>query len=60
MGGSNMAILVRRIEARMANPKLNENFNREVSKEYEITEEDKQNYTLAHESFQEYKKKDPN
>lgn len=51
-----MANLLKRIEARMADPKLNANFNREVSKKYEITEEDKQNYALGHESFQEYKK----
>ena len=55
-----MASLLKRIEARMADPKLNANFNREVSKECEITEEDKQNYALAHESFQDYKKNESN
>lgn len=55
-----MASLLRRIEARMADPKLNANFNREVSRKSEVTEKDKHNSTLAYESLQEYKKKDPN
>lgn len=55
-----MANLFERIEARMADPKLNANFNREVSKKTEVTAEDKRNYALANEAFQEYKKKDPN
>jgi len=55
-----MASLLRRIEDRMADPKLNANLNREVSRKGEVTEEDKHHSTLAYESFQEYKKKDPN
>lgn len=52
--------LLRRIEERMLNSKLNANFNREVSKSREITEEDKRNFTQVHESFKAYKKKDSN
>lgn len=55
-----MANLLKRIEARMADPKLNANFNCEVSKNKEVTAVDKHNYALANEAFQEYKKKDPN
>lgn len=51
-----MASLLKRIVDRLANSKLNANFNREVSKKCEVTEEDKQNYALVHEAFQEYKK----
>lgn len=55
-----MANLLKRIEARMADPELNANFNREVSKYNEVTVVDQHNYALAKEAFQEYKKKDPN
>lgn len=55
-----MASLSKHIKARMDNPELNKNFNREVSKKCDISKEDKQNYALAHESFQEYKKNEPN
>ena len=55
-----MASLLRRIEARMTDPKLNANFNREVSKKSKVREEDIHNSTLVYESLQEYKKKDPN
>lgn len=55
-----MGNLLKQMEARMSDPKLNANFNREVSKPYEISKEDKKKYTLVHESFQVYKKNDPN
>lgn len=52
--------LLKRLEERLLVPKLNENFNREVSKSHEITEEDKRNYAQAHKSFEAYKKTNPN
>lgn len=55
-----MASLLKRVEARMMDPKLNANFNRAVSRKTEITEEQKLRYAQAHEAFEEYKKKDPN
>lgn len=55
-----MKSLFKKIEERMLDPKLNENFNREVSKKCDTTSEDILNYELASEAFQEYKKKDPN
>lgn len=51
-----MANLLKRIEARMTDPKLNANFNCEVSKKNDVIEADKTNYSLAAEAFQEYKK----
>lgn len=55
-----MASLLKQIEARMADPKSNENFNQEVNKKHEVTEKDKQSYALAHKSFQEYKENELN
>lgn len=43
--------LFERIEKRMADPKLNANFNREVSKECNVTSEDIRNYELAREAY---------
>ncbi|MET1013037.1 MAG: hypothetical protein ABWX61_00820 [Paenisporosarcina sp.] len=55
-----MLSLSERISPRMADPKLNASFNREISKKQEITTEDKCHNALSNESFQEYKRKDPN
>ena len=51
-----MGNLLKQMEARMSDPKLNANFNREVSKSYEISKEDRKKYALVHMSFQAYKK----
>lgn len=51
--------LLKRMEERMLNSKLNANFNREVSKNRE-TEKDKRNFAQVHESFKAYKKKNSN
>ena len=60
MGEVLMASLLKRIEARMADPELNANFNREVSPKNDISEQEERKYVLAKEAFQEYKEKDPN
>lgn len=52
-----MTSLLERIEKRLADPKLNANFNREVSKERNVTPEDKRNYAKAHEAFIRYDNK---
>lgn len=55
-----MASLVRRMEVRMMNPKLNENFNREVSKKHKNTSEDNRKLAKTHRAVEAYKKKDIN
>lgn len=56
-----MANLLKRIEARMTDPKLNSNFNREVSsKKNDVSVTDKSSTALATEAFQEYKKQETN
>ena len=60
MGEVLMASLLKRIEARMADPELNANFNREVSQKNDVSEQEERKYVLVKEAFQEYKVKDPN
>lgn len=49
--------LFERIEKRMADPRLNANFNREVSKARNVTPEDKRNYAMAQDAFNRYENK---
>ncbi|MER2005831.1 MAG: hypothetical protein ABS939_00140 [Psychrobacillus sp.] len=53
-----MASLLERVKARMADPELNANFNREVSPKNDVSEQERK-YVLVKEAFQEYKVKDP-
>lgn len=54
-----MASLYKQIQARLKDPKIVANFNNEVGKKPNITNEDERKYSLAHKSFQDYKKSNP-